>query len=117
MKRGDWWIIGAAALLTLALWLWPRSPGSAATVTVTTPTEELVLPLAEDARLTLTGRGDISVTVEIAGGRVRFLESGCTDRLCVDSGWLSAPGTGAACVPAGILLRLNDAGEVDAVAG
>ena len=81
------------------------------------PTEELVLPLAEDTRLTLTGRDNIAVTVEIAGGRVRFLESGCPDRLCVDSGWLSAPGTGAACVPAGILLRLNAAGEVDAVAG
>lgn len=117
MKRGDWWIIGAAAVLTLALWLWPRPAENAATVTVITPTEELTLPLSRDTRLTLTGRGNISVTVEIAGGAVRFLESGCPDRLCVGSGWLSSPGTGAACVPAGILLRLEAAGEVDAVAG
>lgn len=117
MKRGDWWIIGAAAVLVLALWLWPRSAESAATVTVTTPTEEFTLPLSRDTRLTLTGRGDIQVTVEIAGGAVRFSQSGCPDRLCVDSGWLSSPGTGAACVPAGILLRLNAEGEVDAVAG
>ncbi len=117
LGRGDLWI--AAAVLALALillavqHLWPR--GGAA-VTVVTPTEQRVLPLSEDATLTFEGRGGLTVTVEVAGGAVRFAAADCPDHLCVQSGWLSRSGACAACVPAGVTLTVGGEAEVDAVA-
>ena len=52
----------------------------------------------------------------IKDGAVRFSHSDCPDQLCVHSGALKTEGAAAACVPAGVTLRVIGEGEVDAVA-
>ena len=67
----------------------------------------------------LTGRDGIPVVIEAADGRIRFYSSGCPDQICVHSGWLSREGQSAACIPAGIALKITDGsgGDVDMMTG
>lgn len=117
--RGDFILAGAvalAALLLLAVLRLGTPPGE--TAVVTTPGGTVTLPLSADAERTFTGKGDIPVTVEVQGGRVRVAHSGCPDQVCVHSGWLSRSGQSAACVPAGIVVQISGeaGGGIDAVA-
>ena len=63
----------------------------------------------------------LTVQLAVEEGRIRFLSSGCPDKVCVRSGWLSRTGQTAACLPAGVVVRVqaaDDAGSaVDMVAG
>lgn len=96
-------------------WLFlSRSPGQS--VVVTTPERRYTLSLSEPHSQTFTGNNGHTVTVEIQNGKVRVSTATCPDKLCVRSGALSRSGQTAACVPAGILLRISGETEVDAVA-
>ena len=77
------------------------------TAVVTTPSGSFVLSLEEDTLRELEGEGGIRVVIRVAEGRVRFEESGCPDKICVHTGWLSRAGQSAACLPAGIILRVE----------
>lgn len=117
-RRGD--VLLAAAVLVLAggLLLGRRllaKPG--ANAVITTPTETRTLPLNADATCTLRGRDDRLVVIAVENGRARFVSSDCPDHVCVNSGWLSQAGQSAACLPAGVVLRITGDGGVDAVTG
>ena len=118
MKRGDLIILAIVLMAAVGMWVAFFSFGDGGGQAVlTTPTETITLPLAEDTVLTVTGHDGISVTVEVANGAVRFSHSDCPDKLCVHSGALKQSGAAAACVPAGVTLRVvGDKGEVDAIA-
>lgn len=114
-------ILAVAAVLLLAAGGFIRQatrPAQGDTATVVTPDATLSLPLDEETSLTLTGRDGRTLTVEVADGAARVAASDCPDQVCVRTGWLSRPGETAACVPAGILLRIDGENpeEVDAVA-
>ncbi len=115
--RGDLLVLGAVLVLALG-WLGWRAarPQTGQCVTVESPDGTQVLPLSQDATLTLTGRDDIAVTIAIADGAARFVSSGCPDHVCVNTGRIAQPGATAACVPAGVVLRIDGEAEVDAVA-
>lgn len=117
MKVGDWVVLAAAVVTALGLGaaLLLFSAGGEYAV-VTTPTETITLPLAQNTVRTFIGHDGIAVTVEVADGTVRFRDSGCPDHLCVNTGALSRGGAGAACVPAGITITVAAEGEVDAIA-
>jgi hypothetical protein len=56
----------------------------------------------------------IHFTIEIADGRIRFRESDCPERVCVNTGYISRSGQVVACVPAGVLVRITgEKGEDD----
>ena len=74
-------------------------PGSVARVSVSGG-EELVLSLERDGRYAVEG-GRLPVTLEVAGGRIRFIESRCPDHICERCGWLSQEYEQAVCMPAG----------------
>lgn len=57
-----------------------------------------VLPLNEDARVTVTGDLGTNV-IEVADGRVRCVESDCANQVCTDTGWVSSPGQMIVCLP------------------
>ena len=92
-------------------------PGAAAGIT--TPEGEITWELSRDTTWELTGRDGIPVVIEAADGRIRFYSSGCPDQICVHSGWLSREGQSAACIPAGIALKITDGsgGDVDMMTG
>lgn len=107
-------LLAIAALLALRLF---AVPGGRAEIVL--PDRNVTLSLEEDGRYSFTGKGGIQVTIEVQDGRVRFAESGCPDKVCVHTGWLSRAGQTAACLPAEILIKVVGADEddIDAVAG
>lgn len=120
LRRGDLLVAGAVLCLALVLLLGIRlfaRPGAAAVVT--TADGSFTMPLDQDTTRDLTGKDGIHVTLEVAGGQIRFAASDCPDKVCVHSGWLSRSGQSAACVPAGVAVRItggNTADGIDAVA-
>lgn len=61
----------------------------------------------------ITVRGGLGVSeIQIEGGRVRFLKSPCTNKLCIQQGWINNSGELLACLPnqisASIFGRKND---------
>ena len=114
IRKGDLLLVGillAAALLLGGVLRLTQGEGSRAVLTA--PEGELVLPLSRDDERRFIGRGGIEVVVEVKNGAVRFAASGCPDQICVHSGWLTRAGETAACVPAGIALRV-EGGEPEA---
>lgn len=55
-------------------------------------------PLDQDRVVEIEGPLGIT-TIEIAGGRARFTDSPCPDKLCVAHGWLENSGNWTACLP------------------
>ena len=104
-------ILFAAAVLLLAgaLALWrahTAESGTAARVTIDGRSEDILLSLAEDGRFPVEG-GRLPVTLEISGGRIRFVESQCPDHICEHTGWLSQEYDQAVCMPAGVSVTVE----------
>ncbi len=108
LRRGD--LATACAVLITALlaafFLW-SGQAPASQVSVQYPDGTIALyALHTDRTLTVDGKQDIQLTVDIADGRVRVRESACPDQVCVACGWLSKSGQTAACIPAGVCVRI-----------
>ncbi len=103
-------MLAALALLSLRA-LRPRGAGVYAVLTVGEgdAQAETILPLDENARYDLAAVG-YTIHLEVADGRVRFVDSPCPDHTCEGFGWLSAEGDWAACLPARAALRVEPAG-------
>ena len=108
LRRGD--IAAACAVLVTALltalFLWfGQVPASQAEVQYA---DGHIETYALDRSLTkeLVGRDGIVLVLEIEDGKARVRESGCPDKVCVHSGWLTRSGQTAACVPAGVCVRI-----------
>ena len=119
-RWGDAVVILAVLLLAGAsffLLIAGSRPGASAVIT--TPEGEITWELSRDNTWELTGRDGIPVVIEAADGRIRVYSSGCPDQICVHSGWLSREGQSAACIPAGIALKITDGsgGDVDMMTG
>ncbi len=84
---------------------------------VVLPEGEVRLSLAEDGDHAFAGKNGLTVTLRVEDGRVRFTHSDCPDKVCVHTGWLSRAGQTAACLPAGVLVRVEGEDTVDIVAG
>lgn len=110
-------LLAAAVLLTAVGLLWYFSTGEAGKqVAVTVADRQYRLSLSEDTVQDFAGQNGHTVTVVIQNGTVRVSKATCPDKLCVHSGTLSRAGQTAACVPAGVVLRILGETEVDAVA-
>ena len=124
LRRADLILAGMLAAFALVLIggyaLFSRQGGEA---DLTTPEGERMLPLSEDVTLSIEGKNGIPVVIRVEDGAVWFESSGCPDQICVHSGRLTRTGDAAACLPAGVLLRVTESGEAegsvpaDAVAG
>ena len=79
--------------------------GVAARVTVD-GSDDLLLSLDEDGRYSIEG-GRLPVTLEVAGSRIRFVESQCPDHICEHYGWLSQEYDQAICMPAGVVVTVE----------
>ena len=70
------------------------------------------LPLDEDHDY-LYEVGDYVVHIQVKDGAAAFLDSQCPDHVCEQFGWLSEEDAWAACVPAGVYLRIVPADSVE----
>ena len=59
--------------------------------------------------MTVTPDTDPKDVIKIKDGAVGFEDADCRDKLCVKSGKLTRPGDTAACLPAGVVIRLEGA--------
>ncbi|RDB63987.1 hypothetical protein C1878_04165 [Gordonibacter sp. 28C] len=48
--------------------------------------------------------------VAVEPGRIRVVEADCPDKVCVNAGWIDAPGKPIACVPHGITIVVEREG-------
>ena len=117
LRRGDYVVLTiallAAVLCCVQIWR-PRDIGR--TAVIVTPAGEQRHSLLQETVFTIKGKDGIVLSVEIHDGCVRVAHSNCPDQVCVHSGWLSQNGQAAACVPAGVSVRvLGGSQEVDGV--
>lgn len=64
-----------------------------------------VLSLDEDATVTVTGSLGTNI-IEVANGRVRCLESDCSNQTCVKQGWVSGRGQTVVCLPHKLIVQV-----------
>lgn len=117
LRRGDYVVLLLAAVVAIGcgmrIW-WPRAVGQ--TAVVVTPHGEQRYSLSQTTTFTVEGDNSTVLSIEIDGGSVRVQSSSCLDQVCVHSGWLSKNGQTAACVPAGVSVRVvGGSQEVDGV--
>ena len=116
LRSGDRVVLLVAVVVAIlcCVQIWrPRASGK--TVVILSPAGETQLSLSRDHTMTVQGERGILLTVTVADNRVCVQESGCPDQVCVNSGWLSQNGQGAACVPAGVSIRVIGEANVDGV--
>lgn len=63
------------------------------------------IDMRHDQLITLPGAIGES-TLEVAGGRLRFTDSPCRNKLCIQSGWIKHGGTAVACLPNRLSVQL-----------
>lgn len=64
--------------------------------------------LLQDTQLTVQGRLGPS-TLQVQNGQIRFVDSPCTQHLCIHRGWLAHSGDATACLPNGVSIVLHGA--------
>lgn len=64
-----------------------------------------VLSLGEDVTVTVTGSLGTNI-IEVANGRVRCLESDCSNQTCVKQGWVSGRGQTVVCLPHKLIVQV-----------
>ncbi len=83
-----------------------------AVVVVEGPGGRVERPLRDADVVTVAGyRG--SVVVELCDGRARVVRADCPDHVCVHTGWITRAGETIACVPNGVVVRIEGRGHDD----
>lgn len=58
----------------------------------------------------------IRQVILVEKGRIRFLESDCRDKICVNGGWLTKPGEKAVCIPSKTTVTIvGDRKQIDGI--
>ena len=115
--KADKWVIAASLLLIVFLYvsLWRMGEGQTNEVEIGLPGGQLQhIDLSHDGRYQVSGRLGDSV-IEVLQGRVRFIDSPCSNKVCVRSGWLEKSGGFSACLPNGISLFLAAGEQFDGI--
>lgn len=121
LKKGDFLILLVILLLCAGIVLYLFSIQTAHKYAIITQDNHTIqqIPLGKGIHREITIDGDYHSTIEIDDSRVRFRESTCGNRLCVNSGWISGNGEAVVCLPNRVILRITgqEEPEVDIVAG
>lgn len=111
IRRREVVILLVVAVLAAVLWLVlarGSTAGAVARVTIglgdTQRSEEIAL--AADGVHSLMA--DLPVHLQVQDGAIRFVHAECPDHLCEEFGWLRYDGDWAACLPAGVVVRIGD---------
>ncbi len=82
-------------------------------IVVSTDGDEWIYPLNESRIIEVQGKLGI-VSISIEGGKARFLDSPCKNKLCIGSAPIGVTGEWSACLPSGVFIRVEgDADEDD----
>lgn len=102
-------MIAVVLCVGAALLIWRFLPSNGKTEAVIYAGGEVYrrVTLDKSADMTITPDTDPKVVIKIKDGAVWFEDADCRDKLCVKSGKLTRPGDTAACLPAGVVIRLE----------
>ena len=109
IKKADIALIAVILCVGAALLIWRFLPSNGKTEAVIYAGGEVYrrVTLDKSADITITPDTDPKVVIKIKDGAVWFEDADCRDKLCVKSGKLTRPGDTAACLPAGVVIRLE----------
>lgn len=111
-------LVGAACAAYVLLR--PAGTGVVARITLDGElVEEIDLSaVTEPYTFTLEGPGGFTNTIEVEHGRIRVLEAGCPDQVCVNQGYISDGTVPIVCLPNRLVIEIVGGGDsLDAAAG
>ena len=111
-------LVGAACAAYVLLR--PAGTGVVARITLDGElVEEIDLSaVTEPYTFTLEGPGGFTNTIEVEHGRIRVLEAGCPDQVCVNQGYISDGTVPIVCLPNRLVIEIGGGGDsLDAAAG
>ena len=110
LKIGDFVISGAVlttAFFIAAIFL--KAPNGTITAVITEDgniVKRITLnELSEPLEFSIDNRYHNHIRAE--KGRISFTEADCPDKTCVRTGWIDKPGQVSACLPNGVLIKLE----------
>lgn len=111
IKKADIALVAVILCVGAALLIWRFLPsgGKVEAVIYAHGEEYRRVTLDKTVDMTVTPDTDPGVVIKIKDGAAWFESADCRDRLCVKSGKLTRPGDTAACLPAGVVIRLEGA--------
>lgn len=105
-------VLGAAFLVQRFLLRGPDGPDVWAVVQMD-GREPQRLDLSKNVEFRV-GDGEIDYNlVRVEGGKIMVAEADCPDKICVYTGAIDQPGELIACLPHGLLIYIEEAGEQD----
>lgn len=111
-KKSDLAVIAAVVAAALLLLAWVTlnraSSGARADVYVNGALWRSIDLAAVKEPYMLELDAQLHVRIEVMPGSIRFVESECRDKICVNTGVLSKPSDYAACLPARVAIKLVD---------
>jgi hypothetical protein len=99
-------ILVIALLAMVAVPVVASARGEADEAIITGPGGETIVPLGRDGEFEIDGRQG-TVRVRVHDGAVAVIDSRCPDEICMSTGSISAPGSVVACVPNGVIVRIE----------
>lgn len=111
-------LVGAACAAFVLLR--PAGTGAMARITLDGElVEEIDLSaVTEPYTFTVEGPGGFTNTIQVEHGRIRVLEAGCPDQVCVNQGYISDGTVPIVCLPNRLVIEIVGGGDsLDAAAG
>lgn len=111
-------LVGAACAAFVLLR--PAGTGVVARITLDGElVEEIDLSAVTQAyTFTVKGPGGFTNTIQVEHGRIRVLEAGCPDQVCVNQGYISDGTVPIVCLPNRLVIEIVGGGDsLDAAAG
>ena len=106
--RVDFIVLLAASFLIGGLFALTWKNSDPDTLLVTTPTGNQNFTLEQTRQITIKGRQGTS-TIEIKNNLARFIDSKCSNKICVQQGHLDALHPVIACIPNGVSIQFGSA--------
>ncbi|MDX1810475.1 MAG: NusG domain II-containing protein [Gammaproteobacteria bacterium] len=107
ITRGDKWLLALATSVVVILYFvfWGGNTQARHAEVLVAGEKKYILDLNEEKRVEIQGKLGKSI-IEIRNGEIRFVESPCSSKQCIRSGWISQVNELAACLPNGVSLHL-----------
>lgn len=112
MQKRDIIIIAAILVLAAGIFLFytlTKSQGDTVTITIGLSAQDQIIEtysLDKDQTINFESQG-IPVHLQIKNHKIRFIDSQCPDHNCESFGWLQNAGDWAACIPAAVVVHVN----------
>lgn len=107
ITKADYLVLGLSVIFVGALYafFWTGNHAAKRAEVMVRGEKQYILDLTEEKQIRVDGILGTSI-LEIHNGQVRFVESPCSGKVCIRSGWLAHVNDIAACLPNGVSLHL-----------